>query len=296
MTQRKFITKLLKLSLLKVGWVEFRDRNRELHLGVKPHKNGGCCPHCGRRGKIVKILNRRIWRDIVVCGIPIFFHYAPKEIRCSTHGRVVEDIPWAASHSQVTYRLELAILAICKKATQKFAAEVLHLPTSTLSDRLHRVINREREGHKMRGLRTMGVDEISYVKGKKYITLVYDLDKCQVVWVGKGKAKETLDSFFTTQLSAYQRSQIIWACCDMSKAYISSIKDNCPKATLVLDKFHIVQSLNNAVDEVRKEAWREACTEDKRAFRGIRWLIAYSRSSRNKGQTRKLNLCELTVS
>ena len=93
----------------------------------------------------------------MVCGILIFFHYTPKEIRCFTHDRVVEEISWAASHSQVTYRLELAILAICKKATQKFATEVLHLPRSTLSDILHRVINREREGHKMRGLRTMGI-------------------------------------------------------------------------------------------------------------------------------------------
>ena len=73
MTLNPFIRKLLKLSFLKVRWVEFNNRNRELHIGVKPHKNGGLCPHCNRRGKIVKLLARRSWRDIVVYGIPIFF-------------------------------------------------------------------------------------------------------------------------------------------------------------------------------------------------------------------------------
>ena len=292
MAVNSFIKKLLKLSFLKVNWYEFRTRKKELHLGVKPYKNGCRCPHCGRRGSIVRFLNERTWRDVVVCGIEVFFHYRPKEIRCKSHGRVVEEIPWGAPHARVTYRRELSVLVLGQRMTQKAAAGLLKLPTSTFSDIIHRVIQRERHGHKIRGLKTLGVDEISYAKGKKYVTLVYDLDRCCVVWAGKGKGKETIDSFFKNQLSEYQRKQISWACCDLARAYVSSIKEHCPNARLVLDKFHIVQALNRAVDEVRKQAWRDASKEDKKVFRGIRWLIAYSRDTRTKGQTRKLNLME----
>ena len=292
MAPKRFITKLLKLPFLKINWVEFRNRNRELHFGVKPYKNGSQCPHCGHQGQILQILGQRVWRDIVICGIPVFFHYSPKEIRCRTHGRVVEDIPWAASHSRVTYRLELSILSLVQKMTQKATSDLLKIPSSTISDMIHRIIKREREGHKIRDLQVIGVDEISYTKGKKYVTLVYDLIKCKVVWVGKGKAKETIDCFFTTQLSAYQRDKVRLACCDLSKAYVSSIKEHCKNVCLVLDKFHIIQSLNEAVNEVRKESWREASQEDKKTFRGLRWLLSYSQISRTKSQTRKLNLLE----
>lgn len=73
MSVRSFIKKLLKLSFLKVYWYEFRSRNKELHVGVKPYKNGSRCPHCGRRGKLSRHMDARVWRDVVVCGIPLFF-------------------------------------------------------------------------------------------------------------------------------------------------------------------------------------------------------------------------------
>jgi transposase len=69
---------------------------------------------------------------------------------------------------------------------------MLGLATSTLSDLLHRIIERERQGHKIRGLKTIGIDEISYARGHKYATVVYDLDRACVVWVAQGKGRETL--------------------------------------------------------------------------------------------------------
>ena len=80
-------------------------------------------------------------------------------------------------------------MPLCQIMTQKAAAEILRLPTSTLSNLLHRVITRVRRGHTIRGLTTLGVDEISYCKGRKFATLVYDLDRARVVWVGPGKGR-----------------------------------------------------------------------------------------------------------
>ena len=96
-----------------------------------------------------------------------------------------EDIPWAARHARVSYRFEYAVLRLCQVMTQKAASELLHMSASTLSDQLHRSIERYRHGHRVRGVRVIGIDEVSYHKRHKYATLVYDLERSVVVWVGR---------------------------------------------------------------------------------------------------------------
>ena len=64
-------------------------RDTELHLAVKPYKNGCRCPACGRRGRIVhQTTEFRRWEDVAVLGLRVVLWYAPKEIQCPTHGRV----------------------------------------------------------------------------------------------------------------------------------------------------------------------------------------------------------------
>jgi transposase len=138
-------------------------------------------------------------------------------------------------------------------------------------------------------LKTIGIDEISYCKGHKYATIVYDIDRSRVVWAASGKGRETIDDFFNNNLSKYQKKKIKWATCDMSQAYIGAIEHHCPNATLILDRFHIAKALNNAVDEVRKEQWRLADPDERKALKGLRWLLFKHSSKRSKKDTRILN-------
>jgi len=222
-------------------------------------------------------------------GLKVLLWYTTKEIHCPTHGRVQEEIPWAPAWSRITYRLEWRICTLSVLMTQKAVAEILKMPSSTLSDLLHRIITRVRHGHKIRGLVTLGVDEISFLKGRKFATLVYDLDRSRVLWVGLGKGRETIDRFFNEALSSGQKSRIRWASCDMSRAYTEAIKHHCPNATLVIDRFHVVKALNEAVDEVRKEQWRALDTGGRKAIKGLRWLLSMHSSNRTRGQSRFLN-------
>ena len=287
---RKFIVNMLQLKDVFVCNYKFNLRAKTLHLWVKPHKNGCRCPHCRKRRPILHIgTDTRIWRDLSVCGWTVFFLYAPKEILCPIHGRVQEDIPWADPYARVTYRFEHALLIYCQMMTQKAAARLLHISPSTLSDLLHQSIHRLREGHKITGLKSIGIDEISYCKGHKFATIVYDLDRACVVWVGKGKGRETIDLFFGKCLSDYQKSQVQCAACDMSDAYLGAIKHHCPNATLVLDRFHIVKAINEALDEIRKEQWRQAASHDRKVFKGLRWLLFKRSSNRSKKESRILN-------
>ena len=292
MTVRRVVSKLLKFKGFIAVSFWWERWGRDFVVVVKPHKNGVRCPECGRRGKIVRTLKPRRWRDGRVCGQTVWLLYSPREIRCRTHGQAVEVIPWAAPSSRVTYRFEYTMLRMCSDMTQQAVANLLGLPTSTLSDLLHRAIKRGREGHKIRGLKTIGIDEISYAKGHKYATVVYDLDRSCVVWIGAGKGRETIDRFFTEALSDHQKSRIKWACCDMSEAYMGAIKAHCENATLVLDRFHIVKKLNEAVDEVRKEQWRKANKRDRKALKGLRWLLYRHSSTRSREGTRTLKQLE----
>jgi transposase len=290
MTACKLIRKLLNLKGLLVTAFELKYREKTINLWVKPYKNGCRCPHCNRRRRIVRTMDRpRVWRDLPICGWSVFFWFRPREVICPIHNRVQEDIPWANAYAHVTYRFEYSMLVYCQLMTQKAAARLLKIPKSTLSDLLHRTINRIRDGHKIRGLKAVGIDEISYGKRHKYATIVYDLERSCVVWVGQGKGRETIDQFFDEALSDYQKNKIKLASCDMSQAYIGAIEAHCPNAKLVLDRFHIAKALNEAVDDVRKEQWRNASVDDRKALKGLRWLLYRHSSNRSKKDSRILN-------
>jgi transposase len=291
MTANKLLNRLLRLKGFCVVWFAFTHTS--LDLGVKPKKTGCRCPRCGRRGKIKNITTQcRVWDDLTICRWKIRFFYAPKEILCPVHGRIQEEIPWADSYSRITYRLEYLVLVYSQRMSQKAAAEFLRLPSSTFSDILHRAITRYRDGRRIRGLTVIGVDEISYCKGHKYASVVYDLERSCVVWVGRGKTKECITTFFETAISLYQRKKIKFAVCDMSRAYMSAIDEFCPNATLVIDRFHIAKALNEAVDEVRKEQWREMLkgdNEKRKVLKGLRWLLFKHSANRSREESRTLN-------
>jgi transposase len=292
MTANRVVAKLLRFKGLRVVDFGFEGRQNFV-VTVTPYKNGCRCPECGRRGTIIRRMPQpRRWRDLPVGGWTVWLQHCPREIWCTSHGRVVEAIPWAGRYARVTYRFEYAMLKYCQIMTQKAAAQLLRIPRSTLSDVLHRTITRIRDGHRIRGLKTIGIDEISYAKGHQYATLVYDLDRSCVVWVGKGKKRETIDVFFNEVLSDHQKKQIRWACCDMSEAFMGAIKAHCPNATLVLDRFHIVKALNAAVDDVRKEQWRLAGGDERKALKGLRWLLYRHSSTRSKDDTQTLRALE----
>jgi transposase len=290
MAPNKLITKLLRLTGLRVITVVLRERAKELHLHVKPYKNGCCCPICGRRCKIKRLGRElRTWRDVVVCGFVVFLLYAPKEIECPTHGRLQEEIPWASAHARISYRLEYLVLVYSQLMTQKAAGQLLRIASSTFSGILHRTIERVRDGHRIRGLRAIGIDEVSYRKGHKYVTVVYDLNRSCVVWVGPGKNRESIDGFFAEALSDHQKKQIQWACCDMSETYIGAIKEHCPNAKLVLDRFHVAKALGDAMDEVRKQEWRKTTGAERKTLKGIRWILFRHPSNRTAEDKRVLD-------
>lgn len=291
MTAEQLIEKLINCKGMKISDYSLEEDDMTLHLWVKPYKNGACCPTCGRRCKLITNADRveRKWTDVPMGDWQLILHYCPKEINCPTHGRSQENIPWAAPYSRVTLRFEHLMLAYASVMTLTAVSGLLRIPISTLSDILHKSINRARDGHKITDLTSIGIDEISYKKGKKFATIVYDLERSCVIWVGKGKGRETIDYFFEKVLGKQAALKISTASCDLGEAYIGAIEKYCKNATLVLDRFHVVKLLNEAVDEVRKEEWRELKGDAKKSMKGLRWLLYRHSRTRSKSDTQTLN-------
>ena len=119
MTAVRLLSKLLGFKRFCAVWHRWERRQRDSVVEVKPYQNGCRGPKCGNRGKNVRTLRSRIWRDGRVFGQTVWLEYSPREIRCRTHGQVVEEIPWAAAMARMTYRFEYTMLRMCSDMTQR---------------------------------------------------------------------------------------------------------------------------------------------------------------------------------
>jgi len=135
--------------------------------------------------------------------------------------------------------------------------------------------------------RRLGIDEIAYEKGHKYLTIVRDLDLNRVIWIGVDRKKETLDSFFMLIGEKKQRL-ITVVVLDMWDPYIASIKEHCPAADIVFDKFHIIKKINEAVDTVRKEEFAKAAKEERIQMKRKRFIILKRGKNLTEDQQEKL--------
>ena len=124
--------------------------------------------------------------------------------------------------------------------------------------------------HRMLGqIDAIGVDEIQYSKGHKYLTLVYQIDLgiTRLLWVGKERTIESFHGFFTT-IGAEITSKIVFICSDMWEPYLKVIREKCSEALHILDRFHIVAKMNKALDEVRAGESRVAPAQARRESEG----------------------------
>jgi transposase len=126
-------------------------------------------------------------------------------------------------------------------------------------------------------IRAIGVDEIQYAKGHKYLTLVYqidlDLDVTRLLWVGRERTVQSFRGFFT--IIGYKlASKIVFVCSDMWEPYLKVIREKCSDALHILDRFHIVVKMNKALDEIRAgESRRIASEGGVPVLKKSRWLL-----------------------
>lgn len=251
--------------------------------------------HCGECGRpaIARSTSgpMRQWRDLPVRNQPLAIEYAPFEVRCSNCGLRTEKLPWADKWQRITNALALAIATLSRELSWSKAAEHFGVDWKTVAAAVKRAVARGLKLRRWKPLHMIGIDEVSRAKGQRYLTLVYDLERRRLVWIGQDRGTETMNAFFAW-LGWRRGRSIKVVCCDMWAVYIDAVQKRLSHAQLVFDRFHVVQHLSRAVDDVRREAWRKLDGTERSAFKATRWLWLKNPWNLRDDESRRLSaLC-----
>jgi transposase len=171
-------------------------------------------------------------------------------------GPTVEALPWVNGKSTISVPLMLMFAFWAKLISYSGVAKTFNATYKQVFEAVEYVVGFGLEHRNLSGITAIGIDEIQVKLGHVYMTLVYQIDvHCRrLLWMGEGRTEEVLDSFFDEFTS--HLSTVKYVCSDMWRAYLNVIKLRLPSAINILDRFHIVQNLNKAMDKVRREETR----------------------------------------
>lgn len=238
----------------------------EIYLAVRPTRREQCrCGICHRKAaQYDKGRGRRRWRCLDVGAQKVYVEAEQPRVNCPKHGVVTAAVPWARHGSRFTKGFEDEVAWLSVHASRSTVSEFLRVEWHTVGSICRRVYQELEAARPSRfnGLVNIGVDETSYKKGHKYMTVVINHATASVVWCGKGFGKEVLSQFFEL-LTEEQRASIRCVSADGARWIASCVEEYCPNAQRCVDPFHVVSWATDALDQVRREAWLEARRQDR---------------------------------
>ncbi|MBU1910556.1 MAG: ISL3 family transposase [Verrucomicrobia bacterium] len=243
---------------------------------IVPRKNSlpRCC-RCGLPGTTYDHQPERRFDFVPLWGLLVFLLYAPRRVDCPNCGVHVEAMPWARGKSSMTAVYMSFLATWARRLSWTETARVFRSSWDNVRRAVEWVVEYGLEHRDLSGISAIGVDEVQYRKGHKYLTLVYQIDAgCRrLLWMTETRTKKAFQGFFTW-LGKDRSAALRVVCSDMWKPYLSVIRRYASQAINVLDKFHIVAHLNKAVDETRrKDATELRRKGDDVTLKHTRWCL-----------------------
>lgn len=273
---KKLLKQLLNVKNVKIKSAEIRtDARNEQYvvIGVEQTKGQNCCcPLCGRKAKPYdRRTVIRYWRALDFGTTKVYIKSNAPRIRCEKHGVHTQKVSWARHHSNFTRDFENTVAWMSKNLSKSAVAEYMRIQWNTVGPIISRFkTDADPEPkHRFSGLKRIGIDETSYRKGHKYMTVVVNHDDGRIVWIHEKHGKDVL-RLFLEELTEEQRTSIECYSADGARWISETMAEYCPKAQRCLDSFHMIEWLNDALDKVRIDSWQEAKKKvvDKKRGRG----------------------------
>ncbi|SIO58671.1 Transposase [Singulisphaera sp. GP187] len=263
-----------------------------IEIVIQPRANSQpVCSGCGRKRRGYDRQSQRRFQFIPLWGMAVTFLYTMRRVDCPGCGVVVEMVPWAEgkNHLTIAYRWFLATWA--KRLSWKEVAEVFHTTWENVFRSVKMAVTWGLEHRNLDGIKAIGVDEIQWHKGHKYLTLVYQIDDNvqRLLWVGEDRTTKSFLRFFR-MLGKERSAAIKYVCSDMWGPYLKVIAKKASKAIHVLDRYHIMAKMNKAIDEVRADEAKRLKQKGKTpVLKNSRWCLLKRPENLTEKQTVKLS-------
>lgn len=217
------------------------------------------CGSCQRRSpRYDGGAGRRRWRLLDAGSIQVHLEADAPRVSCRIHGVIVAAVPWARHQSGHTRFFDDQVAWLATQTSKTAITVLMRIAWRTVGAIITRVwADTQREYDQFAGLTRIGIDEISYKRGHRYLTCVVDHDSGRLVWAAPGQDKATLATFFDA-LGPERSAQITHVSADGAAWIAAVVAERCPNAVRCADPFHVVKWATEALDEVRRSAWNDA--------------------------------------
>ena len=280
-------------ALCREGRAHAIEVHVEPRQGSRPY-----CSGCGRRRRGYDRLPARRFEFIPCWGFAVFFHYARRRVDCQQCGIVAELLPWAEGKHQLTTAYMQFLAGWARQLSWLEVARQFHTSWDKVFHSVEWIVQWGLAHRVLGPVRAVGVDEIAYSLGHKYLTPVYQIEQgmTRLLWVGKARTVQTFEGFFA-MLGQETCAGIEFVCSDMWRPYIRVIREQCSQAVHILDRFHIVAKMNAALDDVRAVEARALAHEGKALLlKKSRWCLLKREENltvNQKGRLKELLRCNL---
>jgi transposase len=241
--------------------VTLSQDGKKLDVLIRPRSGSSpTCSDCGRKGPVYDHLPKaRRFEFVPLWQIAVFFVCVMRRVDCRHCKRiVVEQVPWSDGkhHTTLTYRWFLAEWG--RRLSWSETAAVFRTSWQTVFRSVRYAVMWGIANNSWENVTAIGIDEIAWKKGHKYLTLVYQINEGgrRLLFVAQERTKESLAQFFR-MLKADKCQRIEYVVSDMWRNYLDVVQEFVPNAVHVLDRFHVMKKFNEALDEIRREETRE---------------------------------------
>jgi transposase len=252
--------RLLGVERAVIERVELDQVKQVLVCHVRPVKaERGRCGICRRRCPgYDRGEGRRRWRALDLGTVQAFVEADAPRVSCPLHKATVAAVPWARHRAGHTRDMDDAVAWLAVACSRTAVCELMRIGWRTAGAIIRRVCADVDAGRdRLAGLRRIGIDEISYRRGLKFLVVVTDHDSGRLVWAWPGRDRATLRKFFTA-LGPDRCQLLTHVSADCASWITSVVTETCPRAVICADPFHIVKWATEALDEVRRDAWNAA--------------------------------------
>jgi transposase len=279
--------RLLRLPGASVTGVSFgRDG---VIVAVRLRRQRLVCSGCGQVGGNLHDRRVKRWRHLDLGACRCVIECQLRRVWCRDCGARLEATPWARPGSAYTRDFEDLAAFLTQQMAKAPIARLLRIAWDSVGRIVERVVKDQLDETRLHGLVAIGVDEISYRKGQRYLTTVADHRTGAVIWARPGRNAQTLQAFFDGL--GERRSSIRAVSIDMSAGYEQAIRAAVPDAEIAFDPFHVVKLANEAVTEVRRAAWNahgKSKTDTGKWIKGVRWALVKAPERHTARQAAKL--------